>query len=81
MDAFYGYIIFVIIVVVLAAFSRLVAPIWIIELHFTWQLTLWTSEAFIRKVQPDNVFLNSKRRQLETTNHSIAVRRPHLVSP
>ena len=58
MDAFYGYIIFVIIVVVLAAFSRLVAPIWIIELHFTWQLTLWASEAFIRKVQPENVFFD-----------------------
>ena len=60
MDAFYGYIIFVIIVVVLAAFSGLVAPIWIIELHFTCQLTLWTSEAFIRKVQPDIVFFDVK---------------------
>ena len=53
-DAFHGYVVFVVMVVVLPL-SGANLDYW---LHFTWQLTLWASEAFIRKVQPENVFFD-----------------------
>ena len=44
---------FLVVVVVFTTISRLAAPIWIDQSHFTWQSMRCSSEAFIRKVQPD----------------------------
>ena len=47
-------VVVVVVVVVFTTISRLAAPIWIDQSHFTWQSMRCSSEAFIRKVQPDS---------------------------
>ena len=47
-------VVVVVVVVVFTSTPRLVAQIWIYLSHFTWQSMRWSSEAFIRKVQPDS---------------------------
>ena len=39
----------------------------------------WSSEAITRKVHPENDYSKTSLSKLETSDHSAAVREPHLV--
>ena len=54
MDVTTAAFLVVVVVVVFTTISRLAAPFWIELSHFTWQSMRCSSEAFIRKVQPDS---------------------------